>query len=69
MQRDFIYMMLKTTATKKKVSQVAPLFNPFNPIVAKTQHRVLLDFVKPCGIKWVKQVGLASSRQGWGTGL
>jgi hypothetical protein len=49
-------MMLKTTATEKKVSQVAPLFNPFNAIVAKTQHRVLSDFVKPCGVKCVKQL-------------
>jgi hypothetical protein len=23
-------------------------------IVPKTQHRVLSDFVKPCGHKWVK---------------
>jgi hypothetical protein len=47
-QRQFVFKMLKTTATKK-VWQVAPLFNPLMPIVLNREHRVLPDFVKQCG--------------------
>jgi hypothetical protein len=47
-QRQFMYTMPKTSAFKK-VSQVAPLFDLFWPIVSFWDHSVSADFLKWLG--------------------